>query len=90
GDTALHLACLLGEVDIVKALLSYGAELERRGASANRPIHLACSGGFEDVVTTLILRGCCVNATNANGALPSALSQNFKHIKAIVRGVEQD
>jgi ankyrin repeat protein len=80
----------LGEVDIVKALLSYGAELERRGASANRPIHLACSGGFEDVVTTLILRGCCVNATNANGALPSALSQNFKHIKAIVRGVEQD
>jgi ATP/maltotriose-dependent transcriptional regulator MalT len=41
-------------------------------------------------VTTLILRGCCVNATNANGALPSALSQNFKHIKAIVRGVEQD
>ena len=89
GDTALHLACMTGQREIVEALLSHGALLESRGAQLNRPIHLACASGAEDVVVTLLLRGCVVNAQNANGALPSTLCAKFESIKSMVGAIER-
>jgi len=90
GDTALHLACMTGQKEIVEALLAHGAPLESRGAQLNRPIHLACASGAEDVVATLLLRGCVVNAQNANGALPSTLCAKVESIKTMISVIERD
>ena len=46
GDTALHEACWIGHVDIVKYLLANGANAELKGWSNWTPLQLTCKYFF--------------------------------------------
>ncbi|KAM2954083.1 hypothetical protein FF1_032407 [Malus domestica] len=62
GDTALHLACLYGNLSCVQLkiilrmwlLLERGANLEAKDEDGAIPLHDACAGGYTEVVQLLI------------------------------------
>ncbi|KAM1467142.1 hypothetical protein ACFX2I_032282 [Malus domestica] len=62
GDTALHLACLYGNLSCVQLkiilrmwlLLERGAKLEAKDEDGAIPLHDACAGGYTEVVQLLI------------------------------------
>ena len=70
GWTPLHLAAHYGNLDIVKILLDYGADIEAvsKNAIANTPISAAAWGNHLDIVEYLLERGAKVDARNAWGS----------------------
>lgn len=54
GQTALHLAVLLDQHDIVKKLINAGADVNIRDNRCNTPLHLACLNESVGCVQTII------------------------------------
>jgi len=78
GQTLLHVAAGRGDLDFVKALLSYGADLETKDGWARwTPLHTAACKGHEAVVDYLIRQGAQVEApgTYRQGILYTASMQ---------------
>jgi ankyrin repeat protein len=57
GETAFHLACMKGHLEIVKqyAFLTRKEERAKRNVSGNYPIHYAAIGGFDEVMLLNLL-----------------------------------
>ncbi len=53
GDTALHLAAVDGNLELVRMLVESGAKPETKNAFGNTPLHLASLNGHLDVVKYL-------------------------------------
>ena len=70
GMIPLHLACLCGKMESVKAHRSQLTRLlkvrEARDSRLNTPLHLACKGGSREVAEYLIELGCSMNAKNSD------------------------
>lgn len=60
--TALHMAATRDMIDVSRALLDAGADVNRRGPWGGTPLHWASWLGRADVVRLLIERGADVNA----------------------------
>lgn len=60
GRTALHIACINGSVDAVRALLSNGADMHIKADSATgeRPLHTCCMNGQLACAKLLVEAGC--------------------------------
>ncbi|CAN6894430.1 unnamed protein product [Brassica oleracea] len=56
NDTALHLACLYGNLPCVELLLERGADMEVKDLYRATPLHNACDGGYLDIVEFLLSR----------------------------------
>ena len=67
-DTPLTLACAMGRVDIVKALLEYNASINRAASSQIMPLEAAAAHGRRRVMRLLIERGA--DATHVTDAAP--------------------
>ncbi|HVO89567.1 MAG TPA: ankyrin repeat domain-containing protein [Casimicrobiaceae bacterium] len=64
GETALMLAALKGNLDMVKKLRARGASLDFPGWT---PLIYAATGGNDDVVGFLLDQGANIDATSPNG-----------------------
>jgi ankyrin repeat protein len=64
GWTPLHLACHIGSVPTVRALLGKQARLEARGPRAMTPLMLCCSSEGAPVAQLLLHAGADANAIN--------------------------
>ncbi|XP_053378960.1 NF-kappa-B inhibitor alpha-like [Mercenaria mercenaria] len=53
-QTPLHLAVLTGQIDIVRALLTNGANATLRDHKGETPLHIACEKGDRDSVAALV------------------------------------
>ena len=66
----LHLACLSGNVESVRAhhsqLSRFLKVREARDSHLNTPLHHACKGGSREVAEYLIEVGCSMNAKNSD------------------------
>ncbi|XP_030920142.1 protein phosphatase 1 regulatory subunit 27 [Geospiza fortis] len=49
GMAALHAAVLTGNLDCVKLLVKYGADIHQRDENGWTPLHMACSDGYADI-----------------------------------------
>ncbi|NWW47030.1 PPR27 phosphatase, partial [Pedionomus torquatus] len=49
GMAALHEAVLTGNLDCVKLLVKYGADIHQRDENGWTPLHMACSDGYADI-----------------------------------------
>lgn len=66
--TALIAASFNGHLEIVRELLSQGAEINARDKEGRTALMVASTGGHEEVVRQLLSRGADVNARTVGGA----------------------
>lgn len=70
GWTALVWAAEHRRVDIVRYLLSEGADLRARDVEQNQALHWAAFGGGYEAAQVLLERGAEVDPRNAHGETP--------------------
>lgn len=83
GWTPLHEACLQGNLEALKALLSMGAPLEtKEPLNGGTSLHVACFNGHLELVKLLVAKGANVNARDREGWTPlsQARDQGFPQI----------
>jgi ankyrin repeat protein len=71
GASVLGEACYLGHMDMVKYLVSAGADINLRGGNQKMdPLFLALEGGHLDVAQYLLSAGADINLAAINGITP--------------------
>jgi len=70
GWTPLHIASDNGHIDIVKTLLSSGADINVANNDGWTPLFIASTGGLIDIVKTLLSSGANINLANNDGYTP--------------------
>uniref|UniRef100_A0A8C6TN79 Protein phosphatase 1 regulatory subunit 27 n=1 Tax=Neogobius melanostomus TaxID=47308 RepID=A0A8C6TN79_9GOBI len=73
GMAALHEAVLTGNLDAVKLLIKYGADVHQRDEDGWTPLHMACSDGYPAIARYLLAMGASTEAENENGEKPADL-----------------
>ncbi|KAF8165227.1 ankyrin repeat-containing domain protein [Crassisporium funariophilum] len=77
GKTALHLAALKGNEELVRMLCDLGADFDLSDNKGNTPLHYASSWGHIPTVQLLIERGCQYAARNNQGFTASDYAYSF-------------
>lgn len=49
GMAALHEAVLTGNLEVVKLLVKYGADVHQRDEDGWTPLHMACSDSYPEI-----------------------------------------
>ena len=94
GYTPLHWACSshfsLDEIEVVKLLLSRGADVNLKSKYGHTPLHLAAikTASNPDKIDVLVHAGANVNAMNSSGETPLHNATDFAHFKAAKRLIE--
>lgn len=73
GMAALHEAVLTGNLDVVKLLIKYGADVHQRDEDGWTPLHMACSDGYPHIARYLLAMGASTEAENESGEKPADL-----------------
>ncbi|XP_078509948.1 protein phosphatase 1 regulatory subunit 27 [Lissotriton helveticus] len=73
GMAAMHEAVLAGNLECVKLLIKYGADIHQRDESGGTSLHVACGEGHTDIARYLISLGAKLDVTNNEGEKPSDL-----------------
>ncbi|XP_063312290.1 protein phosphatase 1 regulatory subunit 27 [Pelobates fuscus] len=73
GMAALHEAVLSGNLECVKLLIKYGADIEQRDENGWTPLHMACSDGHPHIARYLLALGARQDVVNSEGETPSEL-----------------
>jgi len=79
GYTALALAIKSGNIELVKLLLSVGADPNRKNNSGQTSLFLACWHNFEIVVRLLLDCGADINSVDHRGWTPLMISAYHGH-----------
>ena len=77
--TALHWAAGAGRVDIVKRLLSKGADANAKDRWEVPPLHWAAMYGHKETAELLLARGAHVNAKTVGGGTPLHVATYYGH-----------
>ncbi|TFK55998.1 ankyrin [Heliocybe sulcata] len=77
GRTALHVASLRGNEELVRMLLDLGADYDLADNEGNTPLHYASAWGHIPIVQLLIERGCQFTARNNEGFTASDYAYSF-------------
>ncbi|XP_037327398.1 protein phosphatase 1 regulatory subunit 27b [Pungitius pungitius] len=73
GMAAMHEAVLSGNLECVKLLVNYGANVHQRDEEGWTPLHMACSDGFPHIARYLLELGADPELENDCGEKPSDL-----------------
>nr|XP_033817385.1 protein phosphatase 1 regulatory subunit 27 isoform X2 [Geotrypetes seraphini] len=73
GMAALHEAVLTGNLECVKLLVKYGADIHQQDENGWTPLHMACSDNHADIARYLVSLGAKLDVTNNEGEKPSDL-----------------
>lgn len=64
GMSALHWACIFGQIEAVKLLLDHGTEIDMLNSGLNTPLMLAAAFARSEIVFLLIERGADIRMRN--------------------------
>lgn len=89
GDTALHMAIVNGNVEMVSYLLKKGASTDVKNSAGESPLHIAVRWGKLSVINNLIEAGADVNASGCDlrGRTPchdAVISHDLDAMKALL------
>ena len=73
GSSPLHCAAWKGQLEVARALLDAGANIEDQNTNEHwggTPLHAAAHGNQKLIAELLIARGANVNAVSCNGRKP--------------------
>nr|XP_006635570.1 PREDICTED: protein phosphatase 1 regulatory subunit 27 [Lepisosteus oculatus] len=88
GMAALHEAVLAGNLECVKLLVKYGADIHQRDEEGWTPLHIACSDGHPHIARYLLSLGASVEAVNENGEKPADLiDPDCKELVTVFKGM---
>ncbi|XP_048348204.1 protein phosphatase 1 regulatory subunit 27 [Sphaerodactylus townsendi] len=91
GMAALHEAVLSGNLDCVKLLVKYGADIHQKDEDGWTPLHIACSDGHADIARYLISLGAKLDVTNDEGEKPSDLiDPEYKDLVELFKATRVD
>jgi ankyrin repeat protein len=79
GNTALHVACAHGHVNIVRRLAFVGANKNARNAAQQTPLHLAVAGDRDEVVAALVVLKADRTLVDQSGETALALATRLGH-----------
>ncbi|KAF3330615.1 receptor-interacting serine/threonine-protein kinase 4-like protein [Carex littledalei] len=87
GTTALHLASIKGQCDIMAVLIKHGIHINCKDLEGHTPLHLAVEGGCLEAVELLVGLGADVNAQTKRGATPLEIAVyiNYDEIARFLR-----
>jgi uncharacterized protein len=71
GLTAVHLAAELGYLEVVKAMLNAGAQIDHRASYGNTPLQQAAINGHTETVRLLLEAGADSDAEDSDGVTAS-------------------
>lgn len=77
GRTALHLAAVKGNEDLVCMFCDLNADINLSDNQGNSPLHYASAWGHVSIVQLLIERGCNYNSRNNQGFVASDYAYSF-------------
>ena len=86
--TPLHMAAYSNE-EMLKFLISQGAEIDSRDVTMQTPLHIASNTGNYDVVKVLIHQGAMIDAQNKNGNTPLYKAARRGHLDVVVLLLEK-
>ncbi|XP_054720942.1 ankyrin repeat domain-containing protein 49-like [Uloborus diversus] len=72
--TPLHRACYSNNVDVIKVLLSYDADISAKTVDGWEPLHCACKWDSVEAVSLLLQNGADVNAQTKGHITPLHLA----------------
>jgi uncharacterized protein len=84
GYTALSGAVARGDAEIVRLLLSHGANAGHRYGSGYSPLHEAAAGGKIEIAKLLLAHGADPNARTEDGQTPLSMAEAKGHTEAAV------
>ncbi|XP_062605992.1 uncharacterized protein LOC134267803 [Saccostrea cucullata] len=92
GSSPLHLACVIGNLEIVTTLVTHGANVNIPDKTGSTSLHIAVKHEHRDVISFLIFKGANVNARDNDGCTPLILGcgQNYKDAVVILLNTEAD
>lgn len=70
GETPIMIACSCGSNDMVKLLLTYGADIHQKSKKGYSLIHFVCYYDHVDIIRILLVRGVNVNEKSNDGNTP--------------------
>ncbi|CAG02673.1 unnamed protein product, partial [Tetraodon nigroviridis] len=73
GMAALHEAVLTGNLEVVKLLVKYGADVHQKDEDGWTPLHMACSDSYPEIARYLLSKGASTEAENESGEKPADL-----------------
>nr|XP_020449787.1 protein phosphatase 1 regulatory subunit 27 [Monopterus albus] len=73
GMAAIHEAVLSGNLECVKLLVHYGADIHQRDEEGWTPLHMACSDSFPHIARYLLSLGADRELENDCGQKPADL-----------------
>nr|XP_056712335.1 ankyrin repeat domain-containing protein 6 isoform X4 [Euleptes europaea] len=84
GDqTALHRATVVGNTDVIAALIHEGCALDRQDKAGNTPLHLACQNSHSQSVRVLLLGGSRADIKNNAGDTCLHVAARYNHLPII-------
>ena len=91
--TALHVAVNRGNVDMVRLLLDYKANVNMQDEDGDRPLHLCAFSSEPEVAALLIQHGANPNLMNHRGAtamIIAAAKGNSRMVKEFLKAPNVD
>ncbi len=76
NQTALHLACANGHVEMAEFLIGKGFSVNARDQDGNTPLHIAAGGTHAGLVQLLVAKGGNVHERNDKGRTPVFMAAN--------------
>lgn len=70
GDSLLHIAAQLGDVETILILIGAGLDVNRQGDMGFTALHYAYEGGHQSAVDALLAGGASADIENEFGKLP--------------------
>jgi uncharacterized protein len=80
GENAMMMASLNGDIEIVKALITKDAEVNKKGWA---PLHYAAANGNDEIVKLLLDHSAYVDAGSPNGTTPLMMAARGGHISTV-------
>ena len=80
GESALMLACIKGNLPIVKLLIKREADINHPGWT---PLHYAASGGHTGIMRLLLDESAYIDAESPNGTTPLMMAARYGNSNAV-------